>query len=206
MTSLFTDSFERKEQKDFLKKAIDIYGLFSIIQELFEKVDLLNKDGEVNPNKVSFKMAYPADFKENFNENLVIFEFVDRFFTPLKTSSGVITQKRAQVIDRSDNFVTGQEETLLAYQFTNNLRLFVYSPSHEKLLQILQALEAVLLRYKSWFNENYRVKIEYKGITSDASGHNVYHNKMLCKAICLEAYTESQFEMAYEKVGYFEHN
>ena len=195
---MFTELFKNKRQENFLKQAVDFYDLFSIIQELFQEIGILNEGDSVDPNKVSFKFSYPSEFYDESTENTVAFDLLERKLVIYNTSEGNVRQLRSHKINGYVDPVSGLEKELMAYFFQNKLQLYVYSTSSEKLYQILSTLESVLLKHREWFNKKYRVKIEYNGIISDASGHNLYHNRMFCKIICLTAYTEAQYEQHYE--------
>lgn len=192
LLSLFA---EDKEEEKFYKKTIDIYDLFSIISELFEELGLVSTDG-IDKNKISFKMVYPIDLPESITESVVVFDLYDR-------SRAVINERpqlKAQTILQKRNTLEGREQNLLAYLFTNTVLLHVYSASSEKLYQILRTLELVFVQYKEWFQTNYRVRIEYDGIKTTAESHNLYHNRIYGKSICLTVRTEAQFEQKYELV------
>lgn len=199
LDNVFQELLEVKMEEKFLKKAIDFYDLFSIISELFEELGLISESSD-NPSQVSFKLSYPTDMVQSNQENTVIFELLERKLVNYSTSAGSIKQMKAHSIQKYADPVTGVQKDLSAYFFENKVLLYVYSASSEKLYQMLSALESIFLRYREWFSKNYRVKIEYNGIRSDASGHNTYHNSMGCKVICLTAYTEAQFEQQYELV------
>lgn len=195
---MFDELFKIKEDEKFLKQAVDFYDLFSIIQELFKELGILNTEDSTDPNKFSFKMSYPTEFYTENTENVVTFDLMTRQLTNYNTSEGSVRQIRPHLIQKHKDPITGLQKDLMAYFFSNKLQLYVYSSSTEKLYQLLNTLESVLLRHKEWFNKTHRVKIEYNGIISEASGHNLYHNKMFCKIIQLTAYTEAQHEQFYE--------
>lgn len=186
---------EKKAEEAFYKKTIDIYDLFSIISELFEDLGLIST-GDIDKNKISFKMVYPIDLPESTEENVVIFDLYSRE----KTTYNDVKQVKAQTILKQTDTLEGREQNLLAYLFTNTVLLHVYSASSEKLYQVLRTVEQVFLQYNEWFNTNYRVKIEYEGIRSVAGSHNVYHNRIFGKTISLTVRTEAQFERRYELV------
>ena len=186
---------EGKAEESFYKKTIDIYDLFSIISELFEELGLISTDG-IDKNKISFKMIYPIDLPETIKESTVVFDLYDRS----RTVYNERTQVKPHTILKKTDTLEGREQNLLAYLFTNTVLLHVYSTSSEKLYQILQALELIFIQYKEWFNSNYRVKIEYDGIKTTAESHNLYHNRIYGKTICLTVRTEAQFEQKYELV------
>lgn len=186
---------QTRKERDFYEKTIDIYDLFSIISELFEELGFLSLD-TTDKNKVSFKMVYPIDLPETNKENVIIFDLYNR----QRTVVNEVKQTKAQVIHKSFDPVSGLENNLQAFLFTNTVLLHVYSASSEKLYQILQTIELVFLQYKEWFNTNYRVKIEYDGIKTTAESHNLYHNRIYSKTICLTVRTEAQFEQKYELV------
>lgn len=186
---------EKKAEEEFYKKTIDIYDLFSIISELFKDLGLIST-GDIDKNKISFKMIYPIDLPESTEESVVIFDLYNRE----RTVYNDVQQVKAQTILKQTDTLEGREQNLLAYLFTNTVLLHVYSASSEKLYQILRTIEQVFLQYKDWFNLNYRVKIEYEGIRSVAESHNVYHNRINGKTICLTVRTEAQFEHRYELV------
>lgn len=186
---------EKKAEEAFYKKTIDIYDLFSIISELFEDLGLISTS-DIDKNKISFKMVYPIDLPESTEENVVIFDLYSRE----KTTYNDVKQVKAQTILKQTDTLEGREQNLLAYLFTNTVLLHVYSASSEKLYQVLRTVEQVFLQYNEWFNTNYRVKIEYEGIRSVAESHNVYHNRIFGKTICLTVRTEAQFERRYELV------
>lgn len=186
---------ENKKEEEFYKKTIDIYDLFSIISELFEDLGLMSKD-EVDKNKISFKMVYPIDLPQTIKENTVVFDLYDRSFTVYNER----TQVKPQTIFKTIDTLEGREQNLLAYLFTNTVLLHVYSASSEKLYQILRTLELIFIQYKEWFQTNYRVKIEYEGIKTISESHNLYHNRIYSKTICLTVRTEAQFEHRYELV------
>jgi hypothetical protein len=73
---MFTELFKNKEQENFLKQAVDFYDLFSIIQELFQEIGILNEGDSVDPNKVSFKFSYPSEFYDESSENTVAFDLL----------------------------------------------------------------------------------------------------------------------------------
>lgn len=184
---------ENKREEAFFKKTVDIYDLFSIISELFGDLGLISTDS-IDKNKISFKMVYPIDLPETNQENTVVFDLYDRS----RTVYGDVTQMKPHEIYRYSDPVSGTEHNLQAYSFTNTVLLHAYSASSEKLYQILRTLELVFLNYKEWFNKNYRVKIEYLGIKTTAESHNLYHNRMYSKTICLTVRTEAQLEHQYE--------
>lgn len=196
--SFFTDFLENKRDNEFLTKAVDFYDLFSIISELFGELGLISDNAD--NSEVSFKLSYPIDMVKSNQENTVVFELLDRSLVNYNTSAGSISQVKAHSIQKYNDPISGVVKELCAYMFKNTVLLYVYSSSSEKLYQLLSTLESVLLRYREWFSKNHRVTVRYDGIRSDASGHNLYHNKMFCKVICLTAYTEAQFEQQYELV------
>lgn len=186
---------ESKAEEAFYKKTIDIYDLFSIISELFEDLGLISTDG-IDKNKISFKMIYPIDLPESIQESTVVFDLYDRAYTVYND----VTQVKPQTILKRTDTLEGREQNLQAYLFTNTVLLHVYSASSEKLYQILRQLELVFIQYKEWFQSNYRVKVEYCGIKTTAESHNLYHNRIYGKTICLTVRTEAQFEHRYELV------
>lgn len=189
------DAFNIKQSKAFYEKTIDIYGLFSIISELFEELGLLSED-IADKNKLSFKMVYPIDMIKTNNENIITFDLYSRS----RSVVNGVTQNTPHIIHKAIDLVDGREKSLEAFSFTNTVLLHVYSTSSEKLYQILQTIELVFLQYKNWFNKNYRVKVVYDGIKTTAESHNLYHNRIYNKTICLTVTTEAQFEMNSEIV------
>lgn len=186
---------EEEKSKEFFKKTIDIYDLFSIISELLGELGIMSED-VIDKNKISFKMIYPIDIAKTSEENVVVFDLYDR----TRRSVNGITQLKPVLDYKAIDITTGKELSIESYDFTNTVLLHVYSASSEKLYQILRTLETIFLHYREWFNTNYRVKIMYDGIKTTAESHNLYHNRIYSKTICLTVETKAQFEMNYELV------
>lgn len=196
--NIFEKHIAVKEQEERLERAVDFCGIFDVLYELFDKLGALN-DGELNPQGISFRLAYPDYTFKDETESAVVYDLYKRQRLNLKTSVGNISQEKPRELVSEKDIITGQIKSINSYSFENYISLTILCSSNERLYQTIKYVETVMTKYSGYLQRYFR-KVTYLGMTSDAAAPNLFKNRMLSRTLHFQVLTEEMFSLLHEEI------
>lgn len=199
MSNIFENYFSNtNSKKNNLEKNIDFTGLFDVLSDLFEKLNINNKD-KVKPDKISFRLAY-ADY--NFSDEIetaVVFRIVERKPLILNTSAGNITQVKPIVVSSEYDLISDQVVETEMRSFEHIIALTVFSTSHKQAYNVARYIETVFTVYRGYLQKHFR-NIVYLGFKEDVAPANLYNNKMFPITMMFKIVTDETARLLYEPI------
>lgn len=196
MRSVFDNT---PEVEQAYSQYVDIYKFFDILYELLFNMGILKTDASQDSTHITFISAYPDDTYEN--QDYIIYEIADRKNFVHKTSmnNGSVTQVRPVKLEERYDIESGQVVTDYAYWFDNTIKLSVWSTSSTKTHNLIQMLEAIILKSTAHLRQ-YVVSVVYQEQTPTVFIENYFKKRLFTKSILLSVSTKEVFTMTSEEL------
>lgn len=183
---------------------VDAYDLFPVLQEMFEKLGLLETGGEGdNRNIPTFRFIeeYPDDLAKDENAS-VVFALGERTFWKERSTainSPSLTQRKPLPLTSQFDIVENNIVTDYAYYFDNVIRFEVFSTSLQRVMQVARLLESTLLKHKG------RIKLYVHDLVYLGQSATEYHStsaerRLFSRTLAFRVVTYSRFSLVTEEI------